>query len=58
MCERGITMVKIIAFAIMTSVCTVCTVLLERHDSDLTGLAAGLTIMSFIFLMLVILFEI
>lgn len=50
-------MVKIIAFTIMTAVCTVCTVLLERHDSDFTGLAVGLTIMAFIFLMITIFFE-
>ena len=50
-------MVKIIAFTIMTVVCTLCTVLLEHHDSDFTGLAVGLTVMAFVFLMITIFFE-
>ena len=57
MCEGRTAMVRIIAFFIMTAVCTVCAVLLGRHDSDYTGLAVGLTLMAFIFLMLTIFFE-
>lgn len=50
-------MVKIIAFTIMTAVCTLCTVLLEHHDSDLVSLTLFGTVASFMALMLTIFFE-
>lgn len=57
MCERGITMVKVIAFTIMTFMCIACTVILEKKDSDLTGLALFGTVVSFMAMIFTALIE-
>ena len=50
-------MAKVILFFIMTMICTACTVILERKDSDLTGLALFGTVASFMALLFVALIE-
>lgn len=50
-------MVKVVAFAIMTFMCIACTVILEKKDSDLTGLALFGTVASFMALMFTMLIE-
>ena len=55
--ERGITMVKVVAFSAMTFMCIACTVILEKKDSNLTGLALFGTVASFMALMFTMLIE-
>ena len=50
-------MVKIIAFFVMTMVCTACTVVLEKKDSNLTGLALFGTVVSFMAMIFAALIE-
>ena len=50
-------MVKVVAFAIMTFMCIACTVILEKKDSELTGLALFGTVASFMAMMFVMLIE-
>lgn len=50
-------MVKIIAFFIMTFMCIACTVILEKKDSNLTGLALFGTAVSFMALLFAALIE-
>ena len=50
-------MVKVIVFTIMTVVCTACTVLLAKKDSDLTGLALFGTVVSFMAMIFTVLIE-
>lgn len=50
-------MVKVIAFFIMTMVCTTCTVILEKKDSNLTGLALFGTVVSFMAMIFTALIE-
>lgn len=50
-------MVKVIAFTIMTIICTACTVILEEKDSNLTGLALFGTVASFMAMMFTALIE-
>lgn len=50
-------MAKVILFFVVTMVCTACTVILERKDSDLTGLALFGTVTSFMALLFVALIE-
>lgn len=50
-------MVKIIAFTIMTFMCIACTVILEKKDSDLTGLALFGTVVSFMAMIFTVLIE-
>lgn len=57
MCEGRTTMVKIIAFTIMTFMCIACTVILEKKDSDLTGLALFGTVVSFMAMIFTALIE-
>lgn len=57
MCEGRTTMVKIIAFFVMTMVCTACTVVLEKKDSNLTGLALFGTVVSFMAMIFTALIE-